>query len=565
MKIRIQVLCLVTLLLSGFSGYAQKKQIAKFETRIALAVKKAYPASVRIWGFDVKQNERTSAQFSGVVVSKDGYILTAAHTVYPGRNYKVFFPDGRECIAMALGRIDKKDTPGIPDVGMMKIVDKGDWPFAEMGYSSSLVVNEPCISISYPETLNQNLPTLRLGRIAEVKNTYGFIRSTCKMEPGDSGGPLFDYMGRVIGLHSAIDVQEDQNFEIPVDLYRKYWTALNSQTDYNTLPEQVDVLQADTLKDLILRENRGRLLNPRLIIADGNNKKSYSITSKIGDKSQSIAATLINLKEPIAGFKQILISKNTMIGTDPLLWVGEKQVKLAILKKDQDNDLIILGTTENIKGGIALGKVSDSSTKLEMGKLLYTGKPDGTVMHGILSSSLFDLPKITSQAFLGAMVVYRSSPIQFSLIKPDSPAEKGGLKVGDELLSINGKALTQSTEFASELMQFWPGDRVNFVWMSDGKRKSANIELISRPTGISNHPAEKFAGGKSERRDGFKQVFPHDIAITPSECGTPVFDRNGEFVGINIARFSRAATICIPAQVVCNTILSLRNMQSRAL
>jgi len=565
MKIRIQVFCLVTLLLSGFSSYAQKKQIEKFEKRIALAVRKAYPASVRIWGFDIKQNERTSAQFSGVVVSKDGYILTAAHTIYPGKNYKVFFPDGRECIAMALGRIDKKDEPGIPDVGMMKIVDKGDWPFAEMGFSSSLVVNEPCISISYPETLNQNLPTLRLGRIAEVKNTYGFIRSTCKMEPGDSGGPLFDYMGRVIGMHSAIDVQEDQNFEIPVDLYRKYWTALSSQTDYNTLPEKVDVLHSDLLKDVILKENSGVLLNPRLVVADRNNKYSYLIKSKIGDKSQSIAATLINLKEPIAGFKQILVTKNTMVGANPLLFVGEKQFGLVLLKKDQDNDLVILGTTENIKGGIGLNQISDSNTKLDMGKLLHTIKPDGAVLHGILSSSLLDLPKVASQAFLGAMVVYRSSPIQFSLIKPDSPAEKGGLKVGDELLSINGKTLTQSTDFASELIKFWPGDTVNFVWMSDGKRKSASIKLISRQAGISNHPAEKFAGGKSDRRDGFKQVFAHDIAITPSECGTPVFDREGKFVGINIARFSRTATICIPAQVVYNTILSLRNMQSKAL
>ena len=42
----------------------KKKQIEKFEKRIALAVRKAYPASVRIWGFDIKQNERTLLPFS---------------------------------------------------------------------------------------------------------------------------------------------------------------------------------------------------------------------------------------------------------------------------------------------------------------------------------------------------------------------------------------------------------------------------------------------------------------------------------------------------------------------
>ncbi|RYE42477.1 MAG: serine protease, partial [Sphingobacteriales bacterium] len=140
------------------NSFAQKKHAKQFEDIIAQAIKKSYPASVRMWSFDVKQGQRTGNQFSGVVVTADGFILTAAHTITPGWNYKVFFPDGKECTAVALGRIDLSKTPGIPDVGMMKIIDKGVWPFAEMGYSNSLVEGEPCLSISYPESLNQTLP-----------------------------------------------------------------------------------------------------------------------------------------------------------------------------------------------------------------------------------------------------------------------------------------------------------------------------------------------------------------------------------------------------------------------
>ena len=126
------------LLLFAANARAQRKQVKQFEKIIGEAVRKAYPASVRMWGFDVQQNQRTSAQFSGVVVSADGYILTAAHTTVPGKNYKVFFPDGKECIALALGRIDNPKTPGMPDVAMMKITDNGVWPFAQMGYSGTL-------------------------------------------------------------------------------------------------------------------------------------------------------------------------------------------------------------------------------------------------------------------------------------------------------------------------------------------------------------------------------------------------------------------------------------------
>ena len=79
-----RVLTITLVMLFNLNAIAQKKQVAKFQYTIAQAVKKAYSASVRMWGFDVQQNQRTSGQFSGVVVSADGYILTAAHTILPG-------------------------------------------------------------------------------------------------------------------------------------------------------------------------------------------------------------------------------------------------------------------------------------------------------------------------------------------------------------------------------------------------------------------------------------------------------------------------------------------------
>ncbi|MBC6111888.1 trypsin-like peptidase domain-containing protein [Pedobacter fastidiosus] len=559
MKIKLTVFTLTLLLCVNYNVDAQKKQIDKFQAKINDAVKKAYVASVRMWGFDVQQNQRTSAQFSGVVVSADGYILTAAHTIFPGKNYKVFFPDGKECIAIALGRIDNKETPGIPDVGMMKIVDKGIWPFAEMGYSYSLVKNEPCISISYPESLNQSLPTLRLGRIEETKNTYGFIRSSCKMEPGDSGGPLFDYMGRVIGLHSAIDLLEDQNFEIPVDLYRKYWTALNLENNYSSFPEIKDSIGLDPLQKIIQKDNKMKFLNPDFSKISSILNVSYLIESNLKGSIANIGATLFNFQASNGEVRQFLISKNTMIGSDPQVTINGVKKHLNVIAKDQDNDLMLLQTEVKIKGGVNLKPGMGNEQKTEMGRFLYTVKPDGRLIHSILSSSVFSLPKVNSQAYLGAMVAYNSSPVYFSLIKPESPAGKAGIKVGDELVSINGKNLTKASEFAPTILQFWVDDEVNFEWISDGVKKSKIIPLTERTQSIFNHPAEKFEGGKSVRRDGFDQVFAQDAAIKPAECGTPIFDLEGNFCGINIARFSRTATICIPTKVVIDFVVkSLR-------
>jgi serine protease Do len=459
----------------------------------------------------------------------------------------VFFPDGKECIALALGRIDNPQTPGMPDVGMMKITDKGIWPYAEMGYSGSLVQNEPCISISYPESLNQTLPTIRLGQVAEVKNTYGFIRSTCKMEPGDSGGPLFDYHGRVIGLHSAIDVAEDQNFEIPVDLYRKYWTALQQERTYTTFPEKQDSLKRDPLIEKIIRENKQKDLHPHLE-AQLKSRSTFVLESILKGENQQVEATLFN-QEIKGKRRQFLVTKLSLLGEKPKL-VSFAQTPLQIIAKDKANDLILLELTQALKGGIDLQSVSTDSSAITMGKLIYTLKSDGITLPSVLSSRLFSLPKMSSQAYLGAMVMFNSQPAQVSLIKPNSPASNAGLKVGDELLSINGGPISKANEFAPELLKLWPDDELTLSWKNASGIVTKTFTLDGVASSISNHPADKFDGGKSVRRDGFNHIFAHDGAIKSDECGSAVFDQPGNFLGINIARFSRTSTLVIPAGVI---------------
>ncbi|GGH06624.1 trypsin-like peptidase domain-containing protein [Pedobacter zeae] len=550
----IRALAVTLIILVNLGAAAQNKQVAKFQHTIAQAVKKAYPASVRMWSFDVQQNQRTGGQFSGVVVSADGYILTAAHTILPGKNYKVFFPDGRQCIAMALGKIDTKESPGIPDVGMMKITDKGTYPFAEMGYSASLLKNEPCISISYPESLNQSLPTLRLGTIAEVKNEYGFIRSTCKMEPGDSGGPLFDYYGRVIGLHSAIDIAEDMNFEVPVDLYRRYWTALNHETLYTAFPEKTDSVKADPLFSLMQKESKKKALHPDFEVPTIKNS-CLTIKSVMKGQNQKIAACLLNVKTSGGAIKQFLLSKNTMVGEEAQCDIDGTAVKVKFIGKDKENDLVLFALERQVSGGIDLTFSDTASVKAEMGRLLYSINPTGKIVRSVLGSTLFNLPKINNQPYLGAMVVYNSSPVQFSLVKAGSPAEKAGIKVGDELISINGKTIGKASEFAPEILKYWADDEVTFEWTNAAGKMSKTFRLEARAQSVFNHPAEKFEGGKSERRDDFNAVFTHDAAIKAKACGSPVFDWEGRFYGINIARFSRTTTVVVPKKTIVDFVL----------
>jgi len=244
-KIMVFLCCL----LMSFQCFSQMKDNVDLESILNNAIQKAYPACVGVCDLNLPQKEGTSAQFSGVVVSPDGYILTAAHSIISGKKYKVFFPEGKECVALALGRIYDEKKTNLPDVGMMKIIDKGKWQFVEMGYSESLAELEPCISLSYPRRLNQASPSLKLGQVTQVENVSGFIGSTFEMEVGDAGGALFDYHGRVIALHSAVDTtaKVNRNLEIPISLYRKFWTALKQEKTYHDFPEQSDIVGKDPL------------------------------------------------------------------------------------------------------------------------------------------------------------------------------------------------------------------------------------------------------------------------------------------------------------------------------
>jgi len=75
------------------------------------------------------------------------------------------------------------------------------------------------------------------------------------------------------------------------------------------------------------------------------------------------------------------------------------------------------------------------------------------------------------------------------------------------------------------------------------------ILLGNRPE-TSGHVADNLVGGKSLRRDGFSYAISHDADINPEDCGGPVFDLDGNLLGINIARCSRVRCYVVPRTIV---------------
>lgn len=538
MKIYKLLVIYLTIIPSSVSG--QVTGLKALETTIHSAIAKAYPAAVRVWAYDTISGQQMGARFSAVVVSLQGDILTAAHTTMPGKTYKVMFPDGKEAIAQALGKIELADDPTVPDVAVMKIITPGTWPYAEMGYSSSLKINQPCISIAYPESLDLPQPGVRFGYIMSPGNDRGFLQSTCIMEPGDSGGPLFDCLGRVIGIHSAIGISESLNYEIPVDLYRKYKTALSAGKKYNALPALADTIGNDPLAAQIQQ-----YLQPADLPAAFNSHKNTCllITSKVKDKEEKIYGTAF------AGGH--IVSKSSMVGAEPVIHYKGKIMAAAIVLRDRESDLVLLHVKEEMTDSITFTKAKPGSLlSIRPGQFLVSPSFDTADIISIAGTFPFGLPKISSTGFLGASIAYKSGPLLLTFIRSNSPAAVNNLQEGDELISINGVVTGKAEDYYAELQKYWPGDTVIVCLKRQGERYTKQIVLAEKPQAAASHPAEMFKGGKSRRRDGFARVFVHDAVLTPDQCGGPVFDAEGNFQGINIARYSRTGTLVLPAEVI---------------
>lgn len=559
MKKLLQIFITLFLISPG-STYSQKLNHRKLENAIQKAIEKAYPASVSIWGFDTVANQQMSAQFSGVVVSADGHILTAAHVDVPGNTYKVMFPDGKECIAVGLGKIEFTRDRTMPDVAMMKIITKGIWPYAEMGSSSALNIYTPCISIAYPESLNQPKPIVRFGYIANVKNERGFIQSTCIMEPGDSGGPLFDCFGRVIGLHSAIEIAENDNYEVPVYLYKKYWSALNVAKIYTAFPAVADSTSGyqPQISTPPIPALKNFNITARQFTSQYNNSSLSVISINNNGEKEKATGTLFELKGDSLSVKygpDIIVSKSSITGNYPVVILpGNRMITVKIIARDIKNDLVLLKPSAEIEGGIPFKKIRAGSPDIGPGRFLSSLLPGKTNVVSITGSKLFGLPKIHSNGFLGAAIAYDTSPLLITKVQPGSEAANIGLKTGDNILSINNITIDKAPDYATILQKYWPGDTVRLQLKRAGIVFTKTAVLGIMPKSAINHPAEFFAGGKSIRRDGFEQVFSHDAIIKPFECGGPVFDLYGNFYGINIARYSRASTLTIPASVIYSFI-----------
>lgn len=160
-------------------------------------------------------------QGSGFIVSADGVVLTNAHVVRGAKEVVVKLTDRREFTAKVLGTDPKTD------LAVLKIEAK-DLPTVILGKTSDLRVGEWVLAIGSPfgfeNTATAGIVSAK-GRSLPDDNAVPFIQTDVPVNPGNSGGPLFNTRGEVIGINSQIYSRtggyQGLSFAIPIDLALK--------------------------------------------------------------------------------------------------------------------------------------------------------------------------------------------------------------------------------------------------------------------------------------------------------------------------------------------------------
>lgn len=222
----------------GFASVAQAatSNAAKiFGSSIADAVEKTMPSVVvirteaikdyyvRDWGMRYwRVPERLAGQGSGVVISKDGFILTNNHVIDEAQNIEVVFNDGTKYEAKVVG------ADPHTDLAVVKIQNaKGkEFKAVEIGNSDTLRVGEFVIAVGSPLSLGSSV-TLGIvsakGRALGMLPYEDFIQTDASINLGNSGGPLLDADGHMVGINAVIQTAGGEGsigigFAIPANL-----------------------------------------------------------------------------------------------------------------------------------------------------------------------------------------------------------------------------------------------------------------------------------------------------------------------------------------------------------
>ena len=366
-----------------------------------------------------KQNRVQRSLGSGVIVTKDGYIVTNNHVVENADEISVTIGDDpTEYTAKLIG----KDSDS--DIAVVKIDSSKPLTPIKLGDSNSLLIGDITFAIGNPFGVGN---TVTMGIISALNkdkvgiNKYeNYIQTDASINPGNSGGALVDSRGALIGINTAILSKSGGNdgigFAIPVDMVKDVVAKLVS--DGKVVRGYLGVVIAELEKDskLVYKRKEGAVV---LDISNDTPAAKYGL--KRGDLIYSINGKAIkdrnSLQNTIASFKP---NEKVNLGIER----DGKDITLDIILGDRTTLIGVQSESNNLLGGLKLNNITNETIKR------YRLSPDAT---GVLVTDVEPKSKAEKSGFLAGDIIVQIEDIE---IKNFSNIETALKKYNERLKRI---------------------------------------------------------------------------------------------------------------------------------
>jgi serine protease Do len=407
--------------------------------------------------FDMPKHAPEKGAGSGVLISESGYILTNNHVVSGAKKngIKVQLSDTREFKAKLIG------TDKYTDLAVIKI-DANNLTVAALGNSDDVEVGHIVFAIGAPlglkSTMTQGIVSA-LGRqigIINDESGYGiedFIQTDAAVNPGNSGGPLVDIQGQVVGINSAIATTnaryQGYSFAIPINLAKKVASDIiaGGKVRRGYIGVHIEAVDAITARAAGLERAQG------VKIRDINEK---SAGEEAGLQSGDIILTVDGkeVNSPNA-LQSVVAGKSPGDAVLLKIWRDKKEVEKKVILKARDEDESV---AENGNQGNRSSDEDETSPKrISLDALGMTVRS--------LDAKVKKDYKVDNGAFVES-------------VHPGGIAQERGVLKGDVILSVGEKTIANPEELKSVLKKLKAGDAVMFrVKGEDKKIRFVAVEI----------------------------------------------------------------------------------------
>ena len=367
---------------------------------------------------------------SGVIVSKEGYILTNNHVVEGADEIVVTLSNEKKVEAKLIGTDPKSDVAVIQ-------IETEDLVPASLGSSKSIKVGQWVVAAGSPFNLEQ---TITAGIVsAKGRSNVGiadyedFIQTDAAINPGNSGGPLVNLRGEVIGINTAIFSKSGGymgiGFSIPIDMAKNIMNSLidNGEVVRGFIGVMIQKLDEDLAKSFNYKKTDGALV---------------SEITKAGpaDKAGIVEGDIIVQfnGEKVRGPSEL---KNIVGRTTP-----GKKVMLKAFRDGSLKDLYIV--IERLEDEQVLPKEKEEIIENELG---------------------VDVSEITPE-IQARMNIKDDNGVIVTYVDPSGTARANGIRRGDIILDINGTSISDKKVFAEAVSRINMEEGVRFTVKRSGAK-----------------------------------------------------------------------------------------------